>query len=560
MRQSSLLLSLAFLSACGPKLDPPAEVHPGAEVRPPVEPTTLPTKPATADQSAAPEPVDGIGFQWSEEFGALTLGDQLAGTPMEAHESGGWESRISARRTQPGLRAAEGSGHPGGIGTKGMARGGGGLGGLGGSAGMADAFADGDLMEAEPIIGETAVYETAKVAAEPLDAHGMAVTESSPGRVGGPVRATVATSAPALKAGTTDDNENYDEWLAYLGEWGGRSDISGWADTLDVEGRRYLQVLDAGGRPVPNARVNVLDPTTERVVWAGRAYGDGRVPLYPKLEVPGRSRPMAGMAPEGGWLVQAATSDGVVQTVRWDGKSSEVALVLDTGGLTAGAAVPVDVCFIIDTTGSMGDEISRIKSTLLSVTDKLRSDAAQGVDLRYGAVLYRDIGDEYVTRRHAFTDDLAGFDSALQTIRAAGGGDGPESLNQGLAVGVAGMDWRDDAARVAFVIADAPPHMDYQEDVSYGRAAAAAVHRGIRVHTVAASGLDDRGSFAFRQIAQLTRGQFIYIEYGSAAAAAADHGVRTPQGSNNLDDILYGRIRAEIDGWGRDSAGTVASR
>ena len=36
------------------------------------------------------------------------------------------------------------------------------------------------------------------------------------------------------------------------------------------------------------------------------------------------------------------------------------------------------------------------------------------------------------------------------------------------------MDWREGAARVAFVIADAPPHMDYQEDVSYGRAAAAA--------------------------------------------------------------------------------------
>ena len=150
MRQSSLLLSLVFLSACGPKVDPPAEVHPGAEARPPVEPTVPPTKPVPATQIAVPESVEGIGFQWSDEFGALTLGDQLAGTPMEAHESGGWESRISARRTLPGLRGAEGSAHLGGIGTKGMARGGGGLGGLGGSAGMADAFADGDLMVAEP--------------------------------------------------------------------------------------------------------------------------------------------------------------------------------------------------------------------------------------------------------------------------------------------------------------------------------------------------------------------------------------------------------------------------
>jgi hypothetical protein len=276
--------------------------------------------------------------------------------------------------------------------------------------------------------------------------------------------------------------------------------------------------------------------------------------------VPGRDLDIAGDAPEGGWTVQASTPDGAVRTVQWDGQSEELDLVVDTAGLKVGAPVPVDVCFIIDTTGSMGDELARIKSTLLSVTDKLRADAAQGVDLRYGAVLYRDIGDEYVTRRHAFTTDLTGFDRALQSISAAGGGDGPESLNQGLAVGVAGMEWREGAARVAFVIADAPPHMDYQEEVTYGRAAAAAVHRGIRVHTVAASGLDDRGSYAFRQVAQLTRGQFIYIEYGSAAASAADHGVSAPAGSNNLDDIVYGRVRAEIDGWGRDGAETVARR
>jgi len=366
------------------------------------------------------------------------------------------------------------------------------------------------------------------------------------------------TPQPTLKAGTTDDNANFDAWLTYVSEWGGRGDIDGWADRLDVTGRRYVQVLDAKGRPVPDARVSILDPTSERVVWAGRGYGDGRVPMYPKLKVPGRALDIAGDAPEGGWLVQAESPDGAVRTVRWDGRSNELDVTVDTGGLTRGAPVPVDVCFIIDTTGSMGDEIDRIKTTLLSVTDKLREDASQGVDLRYGAVLYRDIGDEYVTRRHAFTADIAGFDTALQTITARGGGDAPESLNQGIAVGVAGMEWREGAARVAFVIADAPPHMNYQEEVSYGRAAAAAAHRGIRIHTVAASGLNDRGSYAFRQIAQLTRGQFIYIEYGSAAASAADHGVRTPTASNNLDGILYGRIRAEIDGWGKDGTEKIA--
>jgi len=103
-----------------------------------------------------------------------------------------------------------------------------------------------------------------------------------------------------------------------------------------------------------------------------------------------------------------------------------------------------------------------------------------------------------------------------------------------------------------FLVADAPPHMDYQGDVPYGDSAALAASQAIRVHSVAASGLDDAGSLVFRQVAQLTRGRFIFIEYGSAAASAADHGVTAPEQSNNLGAILFEQIRAEVDGWGQD--------
>ena len=108
------------------------------------------------------------------------------------------------------------------------------------------------------------------------------------------------------------------------------------------------------------------------------------------------------------------------------------------------------------------------------------------------------------------------------------------------------------------LVADAPPHMDYQGDVTYGRSALAALHKGIRIHTVAASGLDDHGSLVFRQTAQLSQGKFIFIEYGSSAASAADHGVRGQVASNNLDDILYREIEAEVTGWGE--GGGVAHR
>jgi hypothetical protein len=67
---------------------------------------------------------------------------------------------------------------------------------------------------------------------------------------------------------------------------------------------------------------------------------------------------------------------------------------------------------------------------------------------------------------------------------------------------------------------------------------------------VAASGLDEVGTLLFRQVAQLRRGKFILIEYGSVAASAESHRVQGKVESNNLDEILYAQIRDELAGWG----------
>jgi hypothetical protein len=210
----------------------------------------------------------------------------------------------------------------------------------------------------------------------------------------------------------------------------------------------------------------------------------------------------------------------------------------------------LDGMFLIDTTGSMGDEIASIKASLLKVTEQLRAMERE-FQLRYGAVLFRDIGDEYVTATHAFTSDIEAFDRALASVKAQGGGDGPESVNQGLAQSIGGVEWREGAAKVVFLIGDAPPHMDYAGDTWYGESVRAAVGKGIRVHSVAASGLDGRGTLVWRQIAQFTRGKFIFIEYGSTAASAESHGVKGAVKSNNLEDILFEQIRDELARFGR---------
>ncbi|MFT5681849.1 MAG: hypothetical protein ACI8RZ_002767, partial [Myxococcota bacterium] len=440
------------------------------------------------DIGAEVEPADE--HRWSEASGDLTLDAALNRHDVTTADSGPWTLRSTKAYGRSGSRTTAG----------------------------------GPLPSPEPMIDE------------PMDVSEDRVDyDTDQGPVGG------------LRAGATDDNRHFDDFITFLDAQDGQFGEDAMA--LNVRGKRTIQAHAADGTPLPGARVSVVDPQTDALIWTARTHIDGRAPLYPGLILDGYRA--AGSAPEGGWIVQVE-KDGVLQSMRWDGLSGEVDITLE-----AQAAPPsVDVCFIIDTTGSMGDEINRIKQTLLSVTEQLRAEG--DVSLRYGAVLYRDLGDTYVTKTHPLTDDIAGFDAALQEIQAGGGGDGPESMNQGLAIGVGDMQWRPDSARVAFLIADAPPHMDYQGDVSYGRSALAAIHHGVRIHTVAASGLDDRGSLVFRQVAQLSGGAFIFIEYGSTAASAADHGVTAPVSSNNLDHIIFQRIHSEIVGWGVDDEGLAA--
>jgi hypothetical protein len=367
--------------------------------------------------------------------------------------------------------------------------------------------------------------------------------------------ATAGQSASPMRAGSTDDNADFEEFLSFLSLWSDNAQVASQWDELDVSDRRVIRVADRRGNPAAGVQVSLVDEALDRVVWSGTTYGDGSLPYYPSVAARelGESAPLP--TPKGGYLVQVR--HGKEQTLlRWDGAGDELAVEIGDRQQVPDT-IPLDVLFLIDTTGSMGDEIARIKATLLRVTERLK-ELEQEFDLHYAAVLYRDIGDDYVTKAHPFTGDIESFVSTLQGVQANGGGDGPESLNQGLAHAVSLDGWREGAARVMFLIADAPPHMDYSGDTPYGQSLLAAVDRGIRVHSVAASGLDSFGTVVMRQTAQFTGGKFIFVEYGSTAASAASHGVTGSVSSNNLDDIIYEQIAGELAGWGRPATALAA--
>ncbi|MEO5680091.1 MAG: vWA domain-containing protein, partial [Acidimicrobiales bacterium] len=186
-----------------------------------------------------------------------------------------------------------------------------------------------------------------------------------------------------------------------------------------------------------------------------------------------------------------------------------------TVGPAAGDPGQLDVVFLLDATGSMGDELGRLATNMASTAAKVSAAAGDGVRPRFGLTAFKDRGDDYVTRTFGLTADLGAFRTALAAVTAGGGGDTPESLAAGLHEAVTKQPWGgDDVAKVIVLVGDAAPP-EYQDEPDYAADARDAAARGIRIHAIASSGLGDQGEYAFRQLAQLTAGRFVFLTYGA---------------------------------------------
>jgi hypothetical protein len=139
-----------------------------------------------------------------------------------------------------------------------------------------------------------------------------------------------------------------------------------------------------------------------------------------------------------------------------------------------------------------------------------------------GLIGYRDRGDHYVTRRYDLTTDIDSVYAQLQQFRADGGGDPPESVNQALHEAVSKLHWSESKGvyRVIFLVGDAPPHMDYQDDVPFRESMKLARARGIAVNTVQCGAMDQT-RLVWQEIAQLGSGQYAAIAQDGGMVALA---------------------------------------
>ncbi len=200
---------------------------------------------------------------------------------------------------------------------------------------------------------------------------------------------------------------------------------------------------------------------------------------------------------------------------------------------TAHKGRQVDIVFAVDTTGSMGGLLDGAKRTVWSIANQVR-DLEKDANLRVGLVAYRDLGDEYVTKDFALTDDLDAVFAELSSYQARGGGDVPENVDAALYDAVHKMKWRDNAKKLVFLVGDAPP-ASRGEVPRFDETAHVAATKQIKINTIRC-GQDGETATAWQQIAMIGTGAFSTIQQ--------DGGVQ--QIATPYDDKMA-QLAAEVD-------------
>ena len=321
--------------------------------------------------------------------------------------------------------------------------------------------------------------------------------------------AVAAVAPSALKAGHIDDNDDFEGFLEYLDRVRG---IGVPFREMDPSGRVVITVVDPDRRPAAGAEV-VVSAGGEEVARI-RTTADGTALFHPRAYGVEDSR----------------------FTVASGGSSAEAqagsAVSLEVSSAWRPERVPLDIAFAIDTTGSMGDELDRLKDSITSVVDRIE-DLPGAPDVRLAMTVYRDEGDAYVTATHDFTGDVPAFREELAALSADGGGDQPEALDEALAEVLGAPAWRDpaEAIQLVFVVGDAGGHPERDVEQPYVESMRNASERGVKILPIAASSSDDRAEVAFRQLAQFTGAPFVFLAYGAGGAATG--------GSTDIDSTDY---------------------
>ncbi|MEM9067946.1 MAG: VWA domain-containing protein [Myxococcota bacterium] len=406
-----------------------------------------------------------------------------------------------------------------------------------------------------PSAGSAAVGSTAGGSTAPV-AVGTVGGESVSVRTTTTVTVTVENPAPPpvevaqyepqarlLTAASVGDHDRRGNYLEFLSRHPHEARRIG----LDMSRRIRFRVVDAQGMPVGDARV-VLSSGRQGVV-EGRTHADGRWDFFPGVSAPhlqsAEVHITAGNATARARLSIPHRGDGQDITLQLNGVQRQTPRVLD-------------LAFLIDVTGSMEDELRYVNREVAEIVGRIGSEAPE-VNVRVGAVFYRDRTDTVPLQRIAFTENVQGFAHAMRSIRASGGGDYPEDVNSGLQTAIQSLEWSEgNAARVLVLIADAPPK-NYQTQYTYREAMIEAGSRGIRILPVAASGANREVELLFRAMGTFTSTPYVYLTDDSGIGNAHQEADTDRVAVEYFNDLLTRLMVSDVRGRGMHEPGNFGA-
>lgn len=302
------------------------------------------------------------------------------------------------------------------------------------------------------------------------------------------------------------------EGLITAGEW---NDLSNWKFWENLQQKkdyhqmfeywnfytnnRIAVVVENNNKPVVNAKVELLN--NDKVIWATKTDNFGSAELWIGL-------------------FQHETLQDLSQfKLQVNGKLQDKKLLLANEGVNKveihavkrGKLNKVELSFIVDATGSMGDELEFLKADLKSVITKVQKSNAN-LQIYTSTVFYRDEGDDYITKTSKFTNDLNETVKFIGKQSADGGNDFPEAVHTALDIAINQLSWSENAkTRIAFLLLDAPPHYEPKIVKNIHSSITSAASKGIKIIPITASGIDKKTEFLMRFMAIATNSTYVFI-------------------------------------------------
>lgn len=301
-----------------------------------------------------------------------------------------------------------------------------------------------------------------------------------------------------LSAGEWNDNEHYDYFLSlFVTDQELENGFETFRDKgyFDVFNRLEVYVHNED-TPLHGVTVSLLDDD-DVVIFQTKTNGHGYAYMFP----------FASHLDEITTLMISHLDQNYRYDYTYDLENNRLSYDLD---LISDHQNVIELMFVIDTTGSMSDELKYLIAEIEDVISQVVVNNPE-VTIYLALLFYRDTEDDYVTKYFDFSTDIAQQQKNLSRQSADGGGDFPEAVDQALDEAVKQQWSSGNTTKIIFHVLDAPPHESQETMTRYRQAIIKAAELGIQLIPVASSGIDKWTEYLLRNQAMMTNGTYVFL-------------------------------------------------